>query len=465
MTQGLPPDDGPPPTDDDAPDAPPKAKRKRKPPALRLVNAPQVGGPDDWRLSLRTKSDGSVSTKEVGNAALFLAHHDEWKGCLAYDEFSNQIVWRRLPPALPGLVPPSGKLWDAHVVYVQQWLAKCLGLTFTVETLHKAIEAAAHANKFHPVRDYLEALRWDGTVRLPRLMSQYFGAKHSPYLEQVGVAWMISAIARIMNPGCKVDHMLVLCGAQGTRKSSGLAELFGADWFSDSPLDIGSAEAYKKLQGKWGIEIPELDAFRGRASSQIKAFLTAPVDRFRESYARHPKDFPRTCIFAGTTNEKEFLGDRTGNRRFWPVECGKIDRPAIQSGRDQLWAEALVRYQSGEKWWLEDETLAREQQRLREFREPWFDLVSKWLEHPIVPIESNNYRLIDLDDGFTQADVFRGALSLQPKDMNRDAQTRLGFVIAKLGFERRRRRAGNTREYAYFRCGPTENASEDGEKP
>lgn len=461
MTQQVPPDDGPPPTDDDDPLAPPKRRRRQKVVPIRVATQPiEI---QEWRLSLRTKTDGSVSTKDPGNAALYLIHADEWSGCLGYNEFTHRVEWLKEPPPIFGLKQPSGPIADHHALYVQHWLSKMYGLSFAIDAVHKAIEAAAIHRSFHPVRDYLSALRWDAKQRLPTFLQTYFGAPKNDYTSQVGTAWMISAVARIMRPGCKVDHMLVLYGSQGARKSSGLSDLFGEDWFSDTKLDIGSDEAAKKLQGKWGIEIPELDAFRGRASSQIKAFMTAQWDRFRASYARHPKDYPRTCVFAGTTNEKEIFADRTGNRRFWPVNCGKIDRPAIQSDRDQLWAEAVARYESGEKWWLTDETLAREEQRQREFREPWFEMIAKWLDHPIVPLESGGYNLLHLSDGVTQADIFRGALAMRPIDMNRDSQTRLGFVLQKLGLERRRRRIENSREYAYFKAGPTENSGEAGD--
>lgn len=459
MTHPIPPDDDPPYSDDDAPDAPPtKTKRKQRHQVqpLRVVQPDEPASfDDDWRKSLRYKADGSVSAKDPGNAALFLTHDPEWKGVLCYNEFAHRTVWVKPAPIIPGLTPPSGELADVHAIYVQHWLAKFKHLSFSMDSVHRAIDMAAANNSSHPVRDYLRSLRWDAQQRLPTMLSRYFGAKPSTYLEQVGVAWMISGVARIMKPGCKVDHMLVLQGSQGARKSSALSILFGEEWFSDAKLDIGSDEAAKKLQGKWGIEVPELDGFRGRASSQVKAFITTQTDRFRASYGRHAKDLPRTCIFAGTTNEREIFQDRTGNRRFWPVTCGQIDRPAIQNDRDQLWAEAVARYDSGEKWWLEDESLAREEQRQREYREPWFELVSKWLESPNVPSESGGYTRLLLSEGITQADIFRGALGMRATDMNRDAQTRLGFVLQKLGLERRRRRTENGREYAYFQAGPT----------
>lgn len=449
----MPPDDDEPPhTDDDDPRGPPKRKRAPKPKVVRIDSPSEP--PPEWAYSLRHNASNQL-TKEPANAALILTHDDNWKGAIAYNEFSRTICWRKTPPPAEGLITPQGDLADHHVVYVQHWLAKYRGTLFPESAVFSAILTAAHANKFHPVREYLAGLAWDGVQRLPTWLSTYFGAPQSPYLEAVGKAWMISAVARIMRPGCKADYMLVLEGKQGARKSSALSVLFGDEWFTDSQIPIGTDEAYKKLQGKWGVEIAELDAFRGKASSQIKGFITSTKDTYRPSYGRVDQDFPRTCVFVGTTNEREYLVDRTGNRRFWPVTVGKIDRPAIQSDREQLWAEAVVRYESGEHWWLESDDLARVEQRQREVREPWFELVSAWLEDPLVRDQISTipgqYTRLDLNDGVTQAQIFEGALRMRPSDMEPRQQQRIGFIMHKLGFVRTRPRTENSREYRYFR--------------
>jgi putative DNA primase/helicase len=244
--------------------------------------------------------------------------------------------------------------------------------------------------------------------------------------------------------------MLVLEGNQGKRKSTALRELFSDEWFSDARLTMND-EGLKKLRGKWGMEIPELEGFRGKAASEIKAFITSRIDHYRESYGRHAKDFPRTCVFAGTTNEREYLIDRTGNRRFWPVLCGNIALDGLRDERDQIWAEALTRFQCKENWWLADETDAREEQRKREVREPWYELITPWLSDPTVPDGTHGARRrIDMEHGFTVAEVMQGALNLRAADMQREALTRVGFCLHKLGFVARRVQRNGARERRYF---------------
>lgn len=449
MTQ-LPPDDDFPITDDDAPDAPPKPRRRRKPKVVPIRATVELPPNQNWRLSLRHNASNQI-TKDPGNATLILTHDERFAGCLALNEFTHTIQWAKEPPPLEGMKSPRGPYADHHTTYVQHWLATAWGQTFAEGPTFAAVLSAAHANAYHPVRDYLRSLVWDGKQRLPSWLATYFGAKPSVYLTQVGTAWMISAVARALRPGCKADYMLVLEGKQGARKSSALALLFGDEWFTDSQIPLGSDEAYKKLQGKWCVEFAELDAFRGKASSQIKMFLSSTKDTFRPSYGRVDQDFPRTCVFVGTTNEREYLIDRTGNRRFWPAQVGQIDRPAIQNDRNQLWAEAVVRYDSNEPWWLEVEDLAREEQRQREVREPWFEVVQNWLEHPVIyDPNTQSKRLLLNHDGFTQADIFEGALKMRPSDMEPRQQQRIGYIMHKLGYIRRRPRDGNSRQYRYF---------------
>lgn len=455
MTQPIPPDDDPPYSDDDAPDAPPtKTKRKRRQPAqkFRVVQPDEpVTHGDDWRKTLRYKADNSGLTKDPGNAALLLAHSDDWKGCLGFDEFSRRVYWRRTAPHQPGLPAPTGELQDSDIIYVQHWLARTHGVAFTGDSVFSAINAAARANSFHPVKEYLASTPWDGVQRLPTMLKTYFGVQEAEaFAAQAGVLWMISAVARIYRPGCQADYMLILEGKQNLGKSTGLKTLFGKDWYSNSKLPIGSDEAPKKLQGKWCQEIAELDAFRGRAWNEVKSFITDATDRYRDSYGRTSQDHPRTCIFAGTTNEEEYLGDRTGNRRFWPLKCTRVDREAIARDRNLLWAEALARFESGEPWYFQDESLARAEQRKREQREPWYEIIVQWLERPTCPEPDGSRRLIDMSQGFTQAELLSGALSLRSSDMTPQAQQRAGFVLSRLGYKRARRREGLARVYRYF---------------
>ena len=409
-----------------------------------------------WRQGLLCNDKGKIKNLEH-NVYQILRFHPDWSGCIAYDEFASNILLRKSPPYDPASERgPYPRKWiDQDTTATMAWLqgTRRALVDASRSVTDGSVMLVAHRQSFHPVRDYLGTLKWDGEQRLPRFLTRYLGAPDTPYAAQVGTAWLISAIARVMRPGCQADYMLVLEGNQGKRKSTALRELFSDEWFSDARLTMND-EGLKKLRGKWGMEIPELEGFRGKAASEIKAFITSRIDHYRESYGRHPKDFPRTCVFAGTTNEREYLIDRTGNRRFWPVLCGDIALEALRDDRDQIWAEALTRFQCKENWWLEDEADAREEQRKREVREPWFELITAWLVDPTVPDGTHGARRrINLEQGFTIAEAMQGALNLRAADMQREAQTRVGFCLHKLGFEAHRVQRDGSRERRYFKRG------------
>ena len=470
MTQPAPPPDDPddelpePPEglfDDDAPlNAEPDEPPRDGPP---IQDEPDIG-PNKllefpgWRNELLSTQAGKFKPTE-SNIIKILSRHPKWHGVVAFNEFLGQLVALKRPPFDPPKLKYPRQWTDVDSIKTLAWLQGTRGIVMEAgrSAVEHALDVVGYENRFHPPRDYFRSLRWDAVQRLPTWLSTYLGVPQSEYSAQVGIAWLISAIARVMVPGCQADYMLVLEGGQGLKKSTALRTLFGDEWFSDSILPIGTDEAYKKIQGKLCQEIAELESFRGKSATLIKAFLTARIDTFRDSFGRRAKDRPRTLVFAGTTNEREYLIDRTGNRRFWPVRCSTIDIEALIRDREQIWAEAVARYDSGEKWWLADESLARDEQRTRELREPWFELVAKWCERPTVPDATmSGRRLLSSDEGFTMADVLIGALNLRPADMERDSQTRAGFILTKLGYEARKVTVeqpdgSKRRERRYFR--------------
>lgn len=424
------------------------------------TEAPEEDGPSQpikiadrrWKKGLLKNAAGKVKNLEH-NIAQVLRLHPAWTGVIGYDLFAAKLLALK-PPPFSSPTDAFPRVWsDVDTVRTMVWLQSETSVLIdaTRSSTDNAIDSTGQANAFHPVQSYLYGLKWDLQPRLPRLLSGYFGAKHTDYLAQAGTAWMISAVARIMRPGCQADYMLVLEGNQGARKSSALRQLFGDEWFTDARIALND-EGLKKLRGKWCVEIAELESFRGKAATEIKAFITSRTDQYRDSYGRRPKDYPRSCVMAGTTNEREYLVDRTGNRRFWPVLCGDINIAALAVDRDQLWAEAVSRFGSGEHWWLDDETSAREEQRKRELREPWFELIAHWLERPTVPADGGR-RNLRAEDGFTVADIMIGALNLRATDMQRDALTRVGFCMHKLGYERHWITKDGRRERRYFAQG------------
>jgi predicted P-loop ATPase len=319
---------------------------------------------------------------------------------------------------------------DVDVAFLQKRLQH-LGLKHIgKDATHQAVDACAWQHRFHPVRDYLNALRWDGVSRLEHFLPGYFGTEQSDYAETIGKMFVIGMAARILAPGCKCDHMLILEGPQGTLKSTACSILGGA-WFSDSlPEVMNAKDASQHLRGKWLIEISELHAIGRAEASQLKAFLTRTSERYRPSYGRREVIEPRQCVFVGTTNKSIYLRDETGGRRFWPIAAGTINVRALARDRDQLFAEAVHCYKSGERWWP-DAALEREhivvQQAARYEADAW--------EEPI-------QKLLDKEDRVTVYQVAREALGMDTDRIGTADQRRIAGILEHLGWHRLPREAG-----------------------
>ena len=248
------------------------------------------------------------------------------------------------------------------------------------ETVHQAVDQRGFERSFHPVRGYLDGLKWDKTPRLDDWLSTYLGATKGAYEAKIGRMFLVGMVARIFKPGCQSDYMIVLEGEQGAGKSSA-CRVLAAEWFSDGLKSVGDKDASQHLRGKWLIEIGELSAF-GRADTEaLKHFLTQTVERYRPSYGRKEVVEARQCTFIGTTNKRAYLKDETGARRFWPAKIGRIDL-AVARDRDQLFAEAVAAYRSGGKWWPEgdferDHIKPQQDERFEE--DVWQSKIAEWL--------------------------------------------------------------------------------------
>jgi hypothetical protein len=330
----------------------------------------------------------------VGNVLLALKQEPEIMNAFGYDEMMRtEMLLRPLFHKDPNFTPRP--VTDADVTAAQahlQWFGfRRLGK----DVMHGAIDKHAREHSFHPVRDYLDGLKWDGKGRLGTWLHDYLGAEQSEYAEQIGTMFLISMVARIYQPGCKLDYMMVLEGAQGTLKSAACHILAG-QYFSDQLPDITSKEAFQHLRGKWLIEVAELRAYSRAAIDHFKEFLVRDTERYRPPYGRKEVHEPRQCAFIGTTNKRLYLRDETGNRRFWPVETGEIDLERLRQDRDQLFAEAVQLYRAGVPWWpdgeFEQQHIAPEQEARYE-PDVWEQPIARFLDKLHEPKRTTIYQV------------------------------------------------------------------------
>ncbi|MDI9468663.1 MAG: virulence-associated E family protein [Bacillota bacterium] len=320
----------------------------------------------DWTLRLERDNRGDIA-QTIDNAVILMEHDPMLAGKIKHNTFAQRY---EVTGPLPWREDLS--VWgDEDDACLQHYLEKYWGYT-TASKLETGVAVAMQRRRYHPVRDYLDSLEWDGTERLDTLLMDYLGTvDDNAYVRAVTRKTLVAAVKRIYEPGCKFDYVLTLQGSQGIGKSSILRRLVGG-WLQETMPSMDGKEAAEQLRGAWIVELAELAAMRRSEIESTKSFITRTVDIYRVPYGRRLSEFPRQCIFVATTNEATFINDATGGRRWWVVRLS--GHPRIKQGWtaldkstvDQVWAEAVVRYKAGEAVWLDDkkvEDFAREEQR------------------------------------------------------------------------------------------------------
>lgn len=334
-------------------------------------NSPLPPEDGDWGALLDRNEEGAV--KPTLHNLRLIVENDTWtRGVPAYNEFTQEIVQRGMPgikgarsaKSRKKVLQLAGTSWtmrdqvngdywtDDKDIAIRALLEAPktqggYGIKVTDRDLRGAVDIASRKFSFHPVREYLATLTWDKVPRIERLFINYVGSPDDAYHRAVGRLMMTAAVTRVFEPGHKFDTATILEGLQGKRKSTFISTL-AKNWFTELDGDFEDAKQMVELmQGAWLLEIPELSGFQKADVRHIKAFISRTTDKVRLAYAKRAQEFPRQCIFIGSTNDDTYLKDETGGRRYWPVRCNvdEIDTEKLASEVDQLWAEAVISYQ------------------------------------------------------------------------------------------------------------------------
>ncbi|KVD59444.1 VapE domain-containing protein [Burkholderia ubonensis] len=391
-------------------------------------------GAHTWERDL-ARSDKGTLLPTLGNVHLILSNHKAWQGIIAQDDFAGRVVKRKAPPFPQGA---AGEWTDMDDYRCTLWLSQKYGISVRPDIVMSAVLLVADATHFHDVREYLNGLEWDGVERVRAMPSKYLHVVDSEYVQLAFMKWMIAAVARVVEPGCKVDNVLILEGRQGWRKSTALKVLAGKQWFTDTPIQIGNKDTYAVMAGKWIIELAELDSLNKTDSSAAKSFFATETDRFRNFYGKRATDVHRQCVFAGSVNFDAYLKDESGNRRYWPLRCGGlVDIDGIARVRDQLWAEAVHLYREGVVWHVTEaeRPLFEIEQAERYEGDVYEDVIGKQLEYAART---------------TMEEILRDVLKLDSSKWTLPEQRRIGKALKSLGWVRKRESTGS-RGWFYVR--------------
>ncbi len=428
----------------------------------------------DWLGRMDQTADGNFLSS-VNNIFLALTNDARLKGVICYNQFSNRLVVRKgFAPKIEGFKPivcddpiNGTELSDTMISSLRLFLENRrpggYGMQNVPErNLKDGIATAAEHNRFHPVREYLTGLKWDGKRRMDRLFVDYIGIPDDDFAQEIAYNFMVSGVARIFEPGHKFDSVPIVQGPQGIRKSTFFATLaVNPAWFGTITISKDERQMIMGMMGKWILELPELSGFARNEVQHLKHFMSSPIDNTRLPWGRTNMDFPRHCVMAGTTNDEAYLRDDTGNRRYWPMQAGvdKIDTDKLKAERDQLWAEAYDEYlyqrEKHPRSVMEYLPLyIRSQSALEKAKEAqdnamedgaasmWASEIAEWLESPLV--DRTGFENLDADSTrqrVTAKQIWVDAMGKEVTDYTRESpkivEAAMKIVMRDYGWERK----------------------------
>ncbi|MCP3163320.1 virulence-associated E family protein [Myxococcus qinghaiensis] len=420
----------------------------KKPAPSVPVNEVAEEDPDAWRkelITIETPTGTRLKNCEA-NLHTVLTLSPEWRGTIRFNAVTKDLEYSGGP--LPEGTPVEGMDGDIAFWFQRSEYGR-LGLFPRAAHVREVLRQVAMKNTYDPLRDYLEGLTWDGVPRADTMLEHFFGAQGDvEHLRTISGKWLISAVARALRPGCKVDTVLILEGPQGLKKSSAFRVLAG-EWFCDAPINVRDKDSAALAGRNWQIELAEVTTVRAADAEEMKAYVSRNEDTYRPPYGRVTVRAPRRCVLVGTTNSAEYLrADPSGYRRWWPVRCTRIDLEGLKHARDQLWAEAVVRFKEGEEWWLDNEEAQRAEKHAQERSETDGgpdETILQWVLS--LPPERRNEVTTEL--------VARDALLLTtPGQIPRGVRLDIGRALRRLGFQRTQRRIAGVQTWVYL---PPEN--------
>jgi predicted P-loop ATPase len=376
-----------------------------------------------WRQHLQMGDKGPK--RNLTNTIWHLRSLRELGKHLRFNEMTQQPEWR-------------GRAIEESDVIDIRMIIEAANYQPQDRDIAPAINRVCREHPYNPIHDYLTGLKWDGVPRLEWWLQKLVGAPDTEFVKLIGPKVLIGAVARAMEPGCKVDTILVLEGPQGLKKSSAISTLFGEEHSAESvSLFDQHNKMVMQMMGAWCVELAEFVAVIRKDQNAVKGLISMRSDRVVLPYAKTATTHPRRCVFFGTINPDEsgYLTDSTGNRRYWPVTATAIDLDAIRSRRDLLWAEAYHLWKVGERWWLEgdENKLAEEQAADRQEDDAWAEPLRKAIER--AKDGGKNFDLVTCDDAL-------GLIGVPNERKDKRAQMRAGAALRALGYERVKARAG-----------------------